>query len=489
MRSTASAPGSRATGGFVHLGLDAARAGERRRPLRPDHRCARRRARRPPGAPRRDRQRRRCAAGGRRPPARVPARRGRTRSWASDGHVPGGARRTRAARERIRTRRSAYAWTTTPRTAAFSRAWSNGGVVLVEGSDLLRADLYTEFLTDDQARVQKQAALHRTDELVGRMLADVDPARDAVFVVSPASPRRGSGLAVTGIRAPGVAPELLRSATSRRNGFVYVVDIAPTILQLLGYPTPTDMEGRAMKVVSGGVAHGDRIDFLVARQRGRGVPRLEGRDRQQHPRSRSRPCSRWRRSSPSGGSAGGAAVARFLALAVLGFLFATYVGGSTALRAHRQLGRRSSRSSSGSRSCSRSSCLLARGTAPLPPARARARRRPSCSTSATSSPAPGSSSTPCSATRRPSGSGSSGQGNITFSQLTAAVLLLAGSGGVAAPGPRHRVRGDRDARLHAPRDGRAALRRRLRCRDRGRARVRALRLVAARPHRSASGPS
>ena len=119
---------------------------------------------------------------------------------------------------------------------AFSRVWSNGGVVLVEGSDLLRADLYTEFLTDDEARVQKLAALHRTDELVGRMLADVDPARDAVFVVSPASPRRGSGLAVPGIRAPGVAPELLRSATSRRDGFVYVVDVAPTILELLGLP-------------------------------------------------------------------------------------------------------------------------------------------------------------------------------------------------------------------------------------------------------------
>ena len=35
---------------------------------------------------------------------------------------------------------------------AFSDAWQQGGVVLVEGSDLLRADLYTDFLTDDQAR-------------------------------------------------------------------------------------------------------------------------------------------------------------------------------------------------------------------------------------------------------------------------------------------------------------------------------------------------
>jgi hypothetical protein len=90
----------------------------------------------------------------------------------------------------------------------------------------------------------------------------VDPTRDAVFVVSPASPRRGAGLAVTAIRAPGVQPELLRSATSRRDGFVYVVDVAPTILQMLGLTAPANMEGETMEVV-GGIAHGDRIPTLI----------------------------------------------------------------------------------------------------------------------------------------------------------------------------------------------------------------------------------
>jgi hypothetical protein len=93
------------------------------------------------------------------------------------------------------------------------------------------------------------------------MLADVDPAHDAVFVVSPASPRRGSGLAVTGIRAPGVEPEFLRSATSRRDGFVYVIDIAPTILDLLGIDVPKEMEGRAMEVVD--APSSDRVSVLV----------------------------------------------------------------------------------------------------------------------------------------------------------------------------------------------------------------------------------
>jgi hypothetical protein len=209
---------------------------------------------------------------------------------------------------------------------AFSSAWTKGGVVLVEGSDLLRADLDSDFLTDDQARVQKAAALHRTDELVGRMLADVDPAHDAVFVVSPASPRRGSGLAVTGIRAPGVAPQLMRSATSRRNGFVYVIDIAPTILQLLGYPTPSDMEGRAMEVVSGRVAHGDRIDRLIHANEDAVFRDSKVATANNIVIALSAALAvlaylavhRARRR---------AAAARFLALTVLGFLFATYVAG------------------------------------------------------------------------------------------------------------------------------------------------------------------
>jgi hypothetical protein len=207
---------------------------------------------------------------------------------------------------------------------AFSSAWPTGGVVLVEGSDLLRADLYTDFLTDDQARVQKQAALHRTDELVGRMLADVDPAHDAVFVVSPASPRRGSGLAVSGIRAPGVKPELLRSATSRRDGFVYVIDIAPTILDLLGLPTPSTMEGRTMEVVSGGLAHGDRIEALIHANEDAVFrdSKVATANNIVLGLAAALALATWFVLRRAPGRAG---AVRFLALGVLGFLFATYL--------------------------------------------------------------------------------------------------------------------------------------------------------------------
>ena len=146
---------------------------------------------------------------------------------------------------------------------AFRNAWRSRAVVLVEGSDLLRADLYGEFTTPEQLRELKTRALRDTDALVGRLLADVDPERDAVMVVAPSASRRGSGLTVAALRAPDVAPGLLRSATGRRTGFVYVADVAPTVLDLYGIATPDDMEGRVMQVRSQSTSAAERQAFLV----------------------------------------------------------------------------------------------------------------------------------------------------------------------------------------------------------------------------------
>ena len=95
------------------------------------------------------------------------------------------------------------------------------------------------------------------------MLEQVDLSRDAVVVVGPSASRRRSGLTVAAIRAPSVLPGLLRSATSRRTGFVYVADVAPTVLDLLGVSAPDDMEGRVMQVRAHGMTAKERTDFLI----------------------------------------------------------------------------------------------------------------------------------------------------------------------------------------------------------------------------------
>jgi hypothetical protein len=152
--------------------------------------------------------------------------------------------------------------------AAFDGAWSGGdrfsphrSVVLVEASDLSRADAYGPRATATQRRSLRTGALDDADALLGRLLERVDPGRDAVIVLSPVASASSPGLGVAALRGPGIAPELLRSATTRRNGYVQLADVAPTVLSLLGEEPPDTVEGRAFQVRGG--SGGDRIGRLT----------------------------------------------------------------------------------------------------------------------------------------------------------------------------------------------------------------------------------
>lgn len=147
--------------------------------------------------------------------------------------------------------------------AAFREVWRPQSVVLVEASDLTRMDAYREFTTDEQGDVLEAEALRRTDELVGRLLDEVDAERDAVLVVAPVHPEGELALTVAALRAPGVEPGLLRSATTRRSGFVQLMDIAPTVLDLVDVDRPSSMLGRPFEVGRTGGDAEDRRSFLI----------------------------------------------------------------------------------------------------------------------------------------------------------------------------------------------------------------------------------
>ncbi len=140
--------------------------------------------------------------------------------------------------------------------AAFSAAWGQGGVVLVEGSDLARANRYGSLTAPAQREALRRQALIDTDALVGQMLLSVDVERDTVLVVSPYHRAGTVELTVAGLRTPGQAPGLLRSGSTRRAGLVTLVDIAPTILSIVGVPRSGSMEGRRFERAGAGAATG-----------------------------------------------------------------------------------------------------------------------------------------------------------------------------------------------------------------------------------------
>jgi len=145
--------------------------------------------------------------------------------------------------------------------AAFAGAFTAGSVVMVEASDLWRAELASN---DTEASVaHARHARQTSDALFATLLQRVDPTRDAVVVVGPRYSGTTLALSIAALQAPGVRPGYLQSATTRRPGFVQLVDVAPTVLTLSGVAVPGSMEGRPFTTVPGSGSAASRRAALI----------------------------------------------------------------------------------------------------------------------------------------------------------------------------------------------------------------------------------
>lgn len=138
-----------------------------------------------------------------------------------------------------------------------------GVVLMVEASDLVRVDAEAGATTSLQTAALRAEALQRTDHLVGELLSLVDPERDAVLAVAPWHRAGRPHLTVAAMRAPGVEPGLMETASTRRTGVVTLVDVAPTVLDLVGVRVPSSMEGTPFVRTAGGGTWEERLDDLV----------------------------------------------------------------------------------------------------------------------------------------------------------------------------------------------------------------------------------
>jgi hypothetical protein len=155
---------------------------------------------------------------------------------------------------------------------AFRSAWERHDVVLLEVSDLERAELASRGgcpAAGDRlpvpllGRVDRLAALRAADPLVGEVLAEVDLTRDTVLVVAPAAPGDLPRLTVFALAGPDVEPGLARSATTRRAGNVTLPDIGVTVLERLGLAVPDTMNGTAITSAGGGPVDAGDLEALA----------------------------------------------------------------------------------------------------------------------------------------------------------------------------------------------------------------------------------
>lgn len=147
--------------------------------------------------------------------------------------------------------------------AEVEAAWDDVDVLLVELSDLLRVEAAERVVTPDVAEAAASEALTRTDDLLGELLAGVDPERDLVLVVSPVSPVGPDQLVVAAAAGAGLEPGLARSGTSRRDGYVTLPDIGPTVLDALGIDKPDAMSAAPIASSGGGSPDADTFRELA----------------------------------------------------------------------------------------------------------------------------------------------------------------------------------------------------------------------------------
>jgi hypothetical protein len=123
---------------------------------------------------------------------------------------------------------------------------SRCSVLIVDQGDVTRADA-ASVVDLRGAREARAAALRAADDLLARLRAALDPARDLLLVVSPTSPawedeaHLGIALAEGSDWPRG---SVLSSATTRRPGLVTLGDVGPTILEHLGVSRPPTMTGQ-----------------------------------------------------------------------------------------------------------------------------------------------------------------------------------------------------------------------------------------------------
>jgi hypothetical protein len=132
-------------------------------------------------------------------------------------------------------------------TAALARA----DVVLVDPGDLDRASEFAKTAGSGGASRARQSALRSTDALLGTLADSVAP--DTMVLVVSVTPKTARWQVTPMVVAgPGVPRGTVVSPSTKRVGLATLGDIAPTVLDALGAPIPTDeMEGHAVRYQPG----------------------------------------------------------------------------------------------------------------------------------------------------------------------------------------------------------------------------------------------
>ena len=136
-------------------------------------------------------------------------------------------------------------------------------VLLLEMSDLERAEQGRQVASEDAFEEALADALTAADDAFGTFLAEVARPEDLVVMLSPTAPLPQEELTVFAMSAPDVEAGWARSSTTRRDAYVSLSDIAATVVGFLGLEVGDGMSDTPITSVGDGSTLTERVDRLV----------------------------------------------------------------------------------------------------------------------------------------------------------------------------------------------------------------------------------
>jgi hypothetical protein len=136
-------------------------------------------------------------------------------------------------------------------------------VTVVECSDLERVEMARRRTKTDISNGDFKEAIENCDSMIGNIMKSVSLSRDQVYVLAPSAPRTQEQTTVFIAAGKSIPKGFASSATTRREGVVTLVDIAPTILRTLHVPLPRAVGETLLDWRKDSSSSHSRVDKLV----------------------------------------------------------------------------------------------------------------------------------------------------------------------------------------------------------------------------------
>ncbi|MGI6705296.1 MAG: hypothetical protein ACOX6S_03185 [Clostridia bacterium] len=130
----------------------------------------------------------------------------------------------------------------------FERFYSTSDIIAIQLGDLSRAEEYRSRVLEAKAERYKKLALEEADGFIRYVSSFASPEKDRIMIVCPLGNKKemseGNRLAPVILWGKDVEPSgWLTSSSTRRDGIITNLDIAPTILDFYRVPKPYTMLG------------------------------------------------------------------------------------------------------------------------------------------------------------------------------------------------------------------------------------------------------